>query len=266
MADPADLERELRDLAAHVEWPDADLVGPVTRRLRQQGGAPRAARPRWPVLRPATAWVALPVVVALVLAVSPSARSTVASWLGVRGERIKVVAHPPTTATARGPARPPDLGLGPAVSLEEAQAAVGINVLVPTLAGLTRPDEVHVARPPTSGEVALVYDARPDLPAAGTTGVGLLISVFRGSLEPGLFQKVLGPDTRLERVQVGKARAYWIEGAPHQFFYMDEHGQIQPQSVRLAANVLLWETRGLTVRVESALPRDPTVRIAESMR
>jgi hypothetical protein len=123
-----------------------------------------------------------------------------------------------------------------------------------------------VARPPTSGEIALVYDARADLPAAGTTGVGLLITVFRGSLEPGLFGKVLGPGSRLERVRVGRASGYWIEGAPHQFLYTDEHGEIQPQTVRLAANVLLWETRGLTVRVESALPRDNTVRIAESMR
>ena len=96
--------------------------------------------------------------------------------------------------------------------------------------------------------------------------MGLLITVFRGRLEPGLFDKVLGPATRLERVRVGRASAYWIEGAPHQFLYTDEHGEIQPQTVRLAANVLLWETRGLTVRVESALPRDKTVRIAESMR
>src|SRR5947209_11912990 len=111
MAEPADLERELRDLGAHIEWPEGDVVEPVSRRLRQQGSEARRSWARWPVLRPAAAWVALPLVVALVLAASPSARSTVADWLGVRGERIKKVAHPPTTAAPRGAARPVDLGL-----------------------------------------------------------------------------------------------------------------------------------------------------------
>jgi hypothetical protein len=59
---------------------------------------------------------------------------------------------------------------------------------------------------------------------------------------------------------------YWIEGAPHQFFYTDEHGQVQSESIRLAANVLLWESGGLTLRIESVLPQATAVRVADSMR
>jgi hypothetical protein len=36
--------------------------------------------------------------------------------------------------------------------------------------------------------------------------------------------------------------------------------------VRLAGNTVLWERNGLTLRIEDALSRDQTLRIAESMR
>jgi hypothetical protein len=184
MADRPDLERELRDLAVHVDWPDADLVAPVSRRLRHSPVHPARQPFRWRLTRPVAAAIAAPVVAALVLAASPAARSTVADWLGVSGERIHVVAHPPTTQAPTGgtPARP-DLGLGPPLTLSEARTAAGFNVLVPTLPGLTHPDEVHVARPPTSGEIALVYDARADLPAAGTTGAAIAAATGRVNLQ-----------------------------------------------------------------------------------
>src|SRR5437660_12009265 len=183
MPDQPNLERELRGLASHVDWPDADVSARVLHRLRHGRERPERLPFRRRLTRPIAAAIAAPVVASLVLVASPAARSTVADWLGVSGERIHVVAQPPTTQPPAGTIPRPDLGLGPPLSMSEARTAAGINVLVPTLAGLTQPDEVHVARPPTSGEIALVYDARPDLPAAGTTGVGLLITVFRGSLE-----------------------------------------------------------------------------------
>jgi len=73
------------------------------------------------------------------------------------------------------------------------------------------------------------------------------------------------PGTRVETVTVQGRTGYWIEGAPHEFFYRDASGEVVPETLRLAANVLLWETNGITVRIESALARDEVVRVADAM-
>jgi hypothetical protein len=67
-------------------------------------------------------------------------------------------------------------------------------------------------------------------------------------------------------VTVQGGSGYWLEGTPHEFLYRDASGHIVPETVRLAANVLLWEVNGITVRIESVLPRDDVIRIADAMR
>jgi hypothetical protein len=165
----------------------------------------------------------------------------------------------PTTTTVAA-------DLGSVVSLRQAREAAGINVLVPTIAGMTRPDEVRVAQLPTTDEVALVYRSRTGLPAAGDAGIGMVVAMFKGRLSEGGFVKLLGPGTRVEPTTVQGVPGYWIEGAPHAFAYTDDSGRIETRSFRLAGSVLLWERNGLTLRIESALSRSQAVRVAESMR
>src|SRR5438132_450953 len=100
MPDQPDLERELRDLASHVDWPDADVSARVLHRLRHD--RPQRLPFRRRLTRPIAAAIAVPVVASLVLVASPAARSTVADWLGVGGERIHIVAQPPTTQSPAG--------------------------------------------------------------------------------------------------------------------------------------------------------------------
>src|SRR5437660_10212308 len=169
MPDQPNLERELRGLASHVDWPDADVSARVLHRLRHGRERPERLPFRRRLTRPIAAAIAAPVVASLVLVASPAARSTVADWLGVSGERIHVVAQPPTTQSPAGTVARPDLGLGPPLSLSEARTAAGINVLVPTLAGLTQPEEVNVGRPSTTAAVAPGRDGRPHPPPAGAT-------------------------------------------------------------------------------------------------
>ena len=116
--------------------------------------------------------------------------------------------------------------------------------------------------------MALVYRPRPDVPEVGSTGVGLLLTEFRGDVSPDAAPvgKMLGPGTRLDMLTVNGGEGYWIEGAPYLFFYQDANGQIQQETIRLASNTLLWQQGTVTVRIESGLGREGALRVAESMR
>jgi hypothetical protein len=57
----------------------------------------------------------------------------------------------------------------------------------------------------------------------------------------------------------------WIEGQPHTVLYRDSDGQVREERSRLAANTLLWEQSGLTLRLESSLSKDEAIRIAEGV-
>jgi len=184
-------------------------------------------------------------------------------------------AGPSPTATSTPPAAPTPtpapvgsrLGLGQHVSLDEARSRVPYGVLAPTLPELGAPDAVYLQQAaPPGGQVSLVYASRPGLPRADASGVGLLLSQFRGDLAPEFLGKGLGPRTRIEQVSVNGQPAYWIEGEAHLFMYRVAGGDIRDEQVRLAGNVLLWEQGDLTLRLESALPREQALRIAESVR
>ena len=255
-----ELERELQDLATAIDWPDHDVASRVGQRLRTDASAavvPITRHRRW---RTAAAVAAAAVVVTFSI---PASRAAVGDWLGVSGDRIEVSSTPPTVTTPPGPV---DLDLGPEVALGDLRSEVGFNMPVPRVSGFEHPDEVHVARPPAGGEATLVYRARTDLPSVDSTGVGMLISAFRADVDSGLFNKTVGPDSRLEIVTVQGRTGYWIEGAPHEFLYIDAAGDVVPERVRLAGNVLLWEVDGITVRIESGLARDDVIHIADAMQ
>jgi RNA polymerase sigma factor (sigma-70 family) len=180
-------------------------------------------------------------------------------------------APPPQTGTptsgspaASAPPAGERLGLGQPVSLAEARTRFGAAIALP--ADLGQPDELYLREPPAGGMLSLVYRPRPGLPAAGSTGVGLLVSQFRAALAPEFLGKGLGPGSRVEQLSVGDGRAIWISGQPHAFFYRDRAGQPQPEDVRLAGSVLLWERGELTLRLEAALERDEAVRLAATIR
>ena len=47
---------------------------------------------------------------------------------------------------------------------------------------------------------------------------------------------------------------------------LDEHGLLYPETARLARDVLVWEERGRTIRLEGDLSRAEAVSLAESLR
>ncbi len=290
------LVRALRELAAHLDYPPTpDLARAVRERL---ASAP-TRRPRWYaprlLLAPRRLALAALLVAALVgatLALSPTARNAVAEWLGLPGLTIIYAPDTPTTfpgtpTGARTPGRtatsavgarnspvttPGTIGqrlsLGQPTTLAAARGRVAFPVLTPALPELGPADDVYLAVPPSDGQVSLVWRARADLPATGEPGAGLLLSQFRGTLAPGLWQKLVGPRTQIDYPLVNGIYGFWITGGPHEFSYTDPNtGQVRQETTRqVGGNVLLWEQGGVTFRLEGARSEAEALRIAASLR
>jgi hypothetical protein len=194
-----------------------------------------------------------------VLLFSESTRTTVADRLGLDGVDI----DPQATVTV--PPGAADLALGQPIELAGLSDSVSFEPFAPPSLVLGEPDEVYLSTMPVGGQVSYVYLPDDTTPEVANTGVGLLISQFQGDTNESFIQKQLEPETTIELVEVNGATGFWLEGEPHVFFYEDTEGNIQQESIRLAGNVLLWEQDGITLRIESALPKDEALRIAEAM-
>jgi hypothetical protein len=259
---PDDLERALHDLGQRLDWPTEPNLLPG---IRQRLAAQPARRSPFPRLRPVAglprlvwAAVALVLVAAVVMAVSDSTRSTVADRLGLPGVSIST---DPTAIVTPGNA----LEIGEQTTLEDAVRAATGSLIMPPDDAFGAPDEVFVLDQDETVQVTYIYLPRSDLPEVGNTGVGLLISQFDGHTNNSFIQKQLGPNTTIEMTEVDGQPAYWLTGQPHIFFYERPDGDIYEETIRLAANVLLWEQDGKTLRIETTLDRDAAVRIAEAM-
>jgi hypothetical protein len=277
-----ELEQALRDLGGHLDLPATPpLAARVAARLRAapEGPAlhPAPAAPRRRLLagrplarRLAVAGLAVVLLAAAVLALSPASREAVANLLGLRGIKIQL-GGPPTSGTARATATTEpggvggSLGLGRRATLPQARAAVKFPVQVPTAAGYQRPDAVYVdPDQPADGRVDLVYRARPGLPASPYTEAGLLITEFRAGIDEG-YMKKLSQGAQLEFVTVAGGPGYWLP-QPHDLSYTDRHGAYQQEQSRLAGATLIWQRGDVTYRLEGQVPREQAIRIAESMR
>jgi len=123
-----------------------------------------------------------------------------------------------------------------------------------------------VARGVPGGLLSLAYGPRAGMPEAKSTGLGLLVSEFRGDLAPEYAGKIAGQATRVERLTVDGHRALWLEGAPHFFFYRSPNQPFREERLRIAQNVLLLEDGRLLVRLEGAFGREWAVELARSLR
>ena len=255
-----ELERSLARLAGEIEWPETpDLAGRMTTLLAQE---PRRERRPAPIRRRfsrslAIAFVLLLLVAAAAVAAVPSVRDALLDFFGLQGATVEQR----TTLPTPPPERP--LELGSRTTLEEARGQLAFTPLVPSDPG--DPDGVYVRSGAPGGELSLAYRARPGLPRAGTTRLGLLVSEFRGDLQPEYVGKVVGQNTVVDRLRVNGERALWIEGVPHFFFYRGPGGSFVEHELRLAQNVLMLERGAVLVRLEGAFSRERALRIARSL-
>jgi len=275
-----ELERALADLGAHLERPATPpIAAAVAVRLAEapapspgrRGRVARAARggarvrrplprPRWQRL--ALAGLAVVALATAVLAASPATREAAARLLGLRGVRIEIGGPGPAATTRVGG----ELYLGDPATLDEARRQVRFPVVVPTAPGFERPDAVYVdPRVPADGRVDFIYRPRPGLPAAPGTGVGLLVTQFRASVDQNFVKKAQLGEGSLEVVTVNGESGYWF-ATEHGFSYLDRNGNELPETSRLAGSTLIWERSDLTLRLEGQVSKEQALRIAESMR
>lgn len=252
MKDTEWLERALTDLGARIDLPpETDLASAVRRRIEASPARRFPIRP-W-------VWTRRSLVLAVVL-VLLAASIAVASYLAVRGVRIRVGETPPapTPTAAVGTA----LRLGERSTLAAARAEVTFPVRVP--AALGPPDEVYLGRFVPGYQVTMLYRPRAGLPEAGATKAGLLLFQFSARLDRAGLDKFVAPG-QVRDVTVGGAPGVWIQGT-HTVAWLNPAGDVMRDTVRLSDNVLLWQRGTVTLRLESALSMRDAIRIAASVR
>ena len=251
----ARLEGLLTEVASEIDYPDTpDLAVGVTIRLAHDPLAPER-RHRRTSLRPVLATAALVVLLALgSLVFSPTARRAAADLLGVLGIRISLGEGPDVPISPQGS----ELELGERLSLSSARREVDFPVRGPDGMEAATYLDRSVG---DGGMVSLVYPSE----ARTYADVDLLITQFRASVDEGFFKKVSATEGKVRFVPVGDATGYWVTGEPHLFYYVDPSGDYREESVRLAGNVLLWESGGITYRIEGAGSLSEAQEIAASL-
>lgn len=250
-----ELELQLAELAEAIDWPPTPHVA-IT--LPERSLRPWFARNRW-----AMAAAAAAVIAATLLAYTPS-REAIAGWVNLH-VFIQRSEHPPTPTPLPSGSLGSQLGLGRQMSLAQAEEQVTWRIEVPATLG--RPDAVYYQAPPAGpagGEVSLVYAARAGIPQAGQTGLAVLITEARGKVDQNFFGKMLGPSSTLEQFTLNGDQAFWITGPMNVFVFIDANGDFRTETMRLAANTLIFDDHGTVVRIEGDLTRQQAVQIAAS--
>jgi hypothetical protein len=264
MADPqritdVELERALRDLGPRYPYPPTPNL---TSRVRLRITAPPIRRPRRLELWRDPRRLALVAAVLLVLLgaaalANPVSRDAIAHFFHVQGVIVNREASP---LPSFSPVTPLDLGRR--TTMADAQSKVSFTIAVPPELG--EPDAVYVESGIPGGEVALAYTPRPGIPLVKQTGLGVLVTEFRGDLNPDFIMKGVEQGTTLEEVTVHGDSGWWIAGQPH-MFYVQVRGQGQMETLRMAANTLIWEHAGVTYRIESGLSKADAFRLATGL-
>ena len=146
-----------------------------------------------------------------------------------------------------------DGALGQRVSLGEARRSAGFDLLELD----ERPDRVYLG---PRGTVWFLYGR----PAA----VRLLVAQTPELRveEQLILKKLVGAGTQVEEATVRGVPAYFLSGEPHVVMLLDEHGIPYQETARLARDVLVWQERGRTIRLEGDFTRAEAQALAESLR
>lgn len=254
-----ELEATLQEIGERLDYPrPVAMAAAVRSRLREPRPRSGTQAPRFAF---APAFVTIAILAIVVTLGSPDARAAAGEFLHLRGIDIFRVSAVPT---ALPPLRIVVAGLR--TTLDDARRRVRFTLRAPTAAPLVAPDDVFVETTGTTDRVTLVYRERAGIPVSKEAGVSALVVELRGVVDEALLGKATGPGTRVEAVSVNGARGYWLEGAPHLFFYRDPAGNVRDETLRLAGNTLVWVQDGVTVRLEAHVSREDALRLAASFR
>jgi hypothetical protein len=231
-----ELEQRLVALGATVELPPApDVVPAVLARLPAR---PRRHRPARRTLAGALAATLL--LTGGAMAVSPT-RHAILRILGLRGVSIERVRRLPPVPASTG------LGLGQRIPLGRARHAASFTALLPS-----GPAAAYLGRDVPGGRISFLIGR-------------VLIIEFRGTATPFIF-KLIGPGTSVQTVRINNGPGAYLSGTPHEVLFQAQTGQIRTDRVRRAGNVLIWQQRSLTIRIEGTRTLSQARALARSLR
>jgi hypothetical protein len=226
-----ELERALVALGRELDLPpEPDLRSRVRERIERR---PRYRR----VLVPA---LALLVALGIALAV-PEARSAILHFFHIGAVTIERVETLPP-----GRERPLTAGLGPALSLHEAEVRSGVTLV------LNRPRPQRFYARPGLIATLLQYRGRP-----------VLVVELQGD-QMGIVKKLAAPATRIEVARIGSF-GLWLEGGPHLLIWEAGVGEVRQIETRLAGNVLIWTEGDRTFRLEGGLNKRQMLELARQI-
>lgn len=235
-------EAWLRATAQSFRYPPTpDLVGAVRGSLPAQRARRRRRQLAW-------AAAALLVLFGGMMAVKPVRAAVVEI---VRLGAVRIFLGGPTPTQPPEAVQMTELALAGELSLEEAEALIQTPITLPSYPKeLGEPDgifRIDVRRP----SVVLVWlaEGSPDQ---------IQHALF--ILPPGSLVTKTGPP-RIESVSVHDEQAWWAVG--DHLMLLGDSGQVRTRMVY--ANVLIWSRADLTYRLETRLPLDQAIRMAESM-
>ena len=190
---------------------------------------------------------------AVLLLISPDVREAVARFFGLETVRIERISTPPAptgTPPAIQQTIQPANQLAGLTTLLEVQAKAKFDIRLPTYPpGLGQPTRVYFQDFGFGHQVILVY---PDFVLFQAEGI--------------IYGKGVGGGTVIEEVKVGGLPGLWLSGSPHLIQIQSPDGSYREESGRIIdGNVLAWETRDVTYRLETKLSLEEALRIAESL-
>jgi hypothetical protein len=229
-----ELELALLELGRDLDVPTApDLLPQVRERIARRSG-----RRRWIAVAIAVGVVAVGIAFAV-----PEARSAILRFFHVGAATVERVE---TLPPARE--RPLVSGLGPARPRADAEQIAGFRMVLPSFE--RGPPARYYAR---RGAIATSFQDRGK--------VVLLVEL--GGEQAGIAKKFVSRRTEVQPAEVsGVYFGLWITGGDH-VVHWSLPDRNDAATTRLAGNVLLWQARGRTYRIEGDFTRDQAIDLAE---
>lgn len=267
-----EFENQLRSIARKMDYPRTpDIAGPVMTRLRRarfvslaRGATPLSAGRR-------LAW-SLTIILVLLssLMLIPPVRAAILEFIQIGIVRIfpqnveptvEVVTTPTPQSVMPSTATPGDSSpllisfldqIAGETKLASAQEAVPYPILLPTHPeGLGGPDHVYVQD--AEGAMTIVVWTDPEQPEHVTMSLHFIPAGHWAI-------KKFGPVT-IQEIEVDGQSAVWAVGP---YPLLMQNGSIQVERL-IDGHVLIWADGQMTYRLETDLPLEEAVKVAESL-
>ena len=267
---PDHLEERLAQAAASFSYPPTpDIAGSVRGRLATER-RPSGWRP--PMAGHRLAWALAALLLFGGIAVTPDARARILAFLRIGSIELVVPTVTPISPTAPAavatkpatarPASSPTplssrLNLNGQTTLDDARKRVDFPIRLPSYPpDLGAPDGVYLQD--LGGPAVILVWLEP----GSSTGVNMSLHQLT---EDAFAQKQVQREF-IQETSVDGNRAVWVRG-PHFLQFKSPGGGFDMRERRLVlGNVLIWEENEITYRLETELPLEEAVRVAESLR